>query len=262
MSSRRLTISAESARISREASTIPNACNCVHRGCCCANTATCAMKARSITSKAANGSVCLSTTSCCRSRATPLPNCAMAAGGQIPPPLVDSPKCPRCSLVTICLPDEVQFLHHPDLSPRPLAVPTHEALPLYIQQYNAKLTKKGETLEVSKDEQVIATARLREVSQVVIQGSVYVTTPCLQELMRRDIPVTWHSYGGFFFGHTLGNGHKNVELRTAQYRASFDEKRCLRLARGFVAAKIANCRTQLRRNWKPEEKPEQLLADL
>lgn len=187
---------------------------------------------------------------------------AMAAGGQIPPPLVDSPKCPRCSLVTICLPDETRFLHQSELSPRPLAVPLHEALPLYIQQYNAKLTKKGETLEVSKNDQVIATARIGEVSQVVIQGNVYVTTPCLQELMQRGIPVTWHSYGGYFFGHTLGNGHKNVELRTAQYRASFDPHTCLRLARGFVAAKIANSRTQLRRNWKPEEKPERLLGDM
>ncbi|MEZ6128624.1 MAG: CRISPR-associated endonuclease Cas1 [Planctomycetaceae bacterium] len=33
-----------------------------------------------------------------------------AAGTQIPPPLVDSPKCPRCSLVGICLPDELVFL--------------------------------------------------------------------------------------------------------------------------------------------------------
>lgn len=29
----------------------------------------------------------------------------------IPPPLDDSPKCPRCSLVSICLPDEVRFLN-------------------------------------------------------------------------------------------------------------------------------------------------------
>jgi len=32
---------------------------------------------------------------------------ADAAGDEPPPPLVDSPKCPRCSLVGICLPDEV-----------------------------------------------------------------------------------------------------------------------------------------------------------
>ena len=187
---------------------------------------------------------------------------AMAAGGRIPEPLVDSPKCSRCSLVTICLPDEVQFLRHADIAPRPLAIPHHEALPLYIQQFNAKLARKGDVLEVSKDDKLLATARIGEVSQVVVMGNVYITAPCLQELMHRDIPVTWHSYGGFFFGHSIGNGHKNVELRTAQYRTSFDDKACLRVARGLVAAKIANCRTQLRRNWKPEEKPERALADL
>ncbi|MBS0576324.1 MAG: CRISPR-associated endonuclease Cas1 [Proteobacteria bacterium] len=187
---------------------------------------------------------------------------ATAGGGRIPPPLVDSPKCPRCSLVTICLPDEVHSLHAPDIPPRPLAVPWHEALPLYVQQFNAKLAKKGDMLEVSKDDKVLATARIAEVSQVVLMGNIYVTTPCLQALMERQIPITWHSYGGWFHGHSLGHGHKNVELRTAQYRASFDEARCLRIARGLVAAKIANSRTLLRRNWKPEEKPERTLLDL
>lgn len=188
---------------------------------------------------------------------------AMAAGGHIPPPLEDSPKCPRCSLVTICLPDEVRWLKgHPEIDPRPLAVAHYEALPLYVQQFNAKLSKKGETLEVSKDDTVIATARIADVSQVVLMGNVYITAPCLAELMQRDIPVTWHSYGGWFHGHTLGNGHKNVELRTAQYRASFDRPTCLRIARGLVSAKIANQRTLMRRNWKPEEKPERLLNDM
>ena len=187
---------------------------------------------------------------------------AMASGGQIPPPLVDSPKCPRCSLVTICLPDEVQYFKRAEVAPRPLAVPHVEAMPLYIQQFNAKLAKKGEVLEVSKDDQVLATARIGEVSQVVVMGNIYITAPCLQELMQREIPVSWHSYGGWFFGHTIGNGHKNVELRTAQYRASFSDSICLRIARGLVAAKIANSRTQLRRNWKTDEKPERALADL
>ncbi len=33
-----------------------------------------------------------------------------AINDQIPEPLVDSPKCPRCSLVGICLPDETNAL--------------------------------------------------------------------------------------------------------------------------------------------------------
>src|ERR1035438_9181435 len=35
---------------------------------------------------------------------------AVAERGEIPPPLVDSPKCPGCSLVGICLPDETVSL--------------------------------------------------------------------------------------------------------------------------------------------------------
>ncbi len=186
----------------------------------------------------------------------------IAAGGQMPPPLEDSPKCPRCSLVGICLPDEVNFLRRENEAPRPLAVARDEALPLYVQAHRAKIAKNGETLEISIDDTPQTSVRLLDVSQVVLMGNVYITTPALHELMRREIPVTWYSYGGWFVGHTTGTGHKNVELRTAQYRASFDERLCLRLARGFVKAKILNSRTLLRRNWRGEDKPEELMDEL
>jgi CRISPR-associated endonuclease Cas1/CRISPR-associated protein Cas4 len=185
----------------------------------------------------------------------------IAAGGQTPPPLEDSPKCPRCSLVGICLPDEVNFLRRSGAAPRPLAV-RDEALPLYVQANRASVRKAGETLEVSVDDQTAATVRLMDVSQVVLMGNVYLTTPTLHELLRREIPVTWHSYGGWFLGHAHGTGHKNVELRTAQYRASFDEQICLTLAKGLVRAKVQNCRTILRRNWKSDSDPERATTDL
>lgn len=185
----------------------------------------------------------------------------VAAGGTIPPPLADSPKCPRCSLVGICLPDEVNFLKRETAPPRPLAVGHDEAMPVYVQAHRAKVNKNGETLEVSIEEKPAATARLSEVSQLVLMGNVYLTTPTLHALMEREITVCWHSYGGWFIGHTVGTGHKNVELRTAQYRASFDEGRCLRIARGLVIAKIQNARTLLRRNWKDGSMPEPLLDE-
>ncbi len=62
--------------------------------------------------------------------------------------------------------------------------------------------------------------------------------------------MSWHSYGGWFIGHTVGTGHRNVETRTFQYQASFESRKCLQLARGWVASKIANSRTLLRRNWR------------
>lgn len=180
----------------------------------------------------------------------------VAAGGQMPPPLTDSPKCPRCSLVGICLPDEVNFFKKDDTPPRPLAVARTDALPVYVQARGAKVAKKGETLEISIDDKPAQSARLMETSQLVVMGNVYVTTPTLHELMSRGIPVSWHSFGGWFLGHTVGVGHKNVELRAAQYRTSFDPAACLRIAKGLVTAKVQNQRTLLRRNWKLESSVE------
>jgi CRISPR-associated protein Cas1 len=185
----------------------------------------------------------------------------IAAGGQIPPPLEDSPKCPRCSLVGICLPDEVNFLRRMEGTLRPLAVGRDEALPLYVQANQASVRKNGETLEIAIENKTVTKARLIDVSQVVLMGNVYMTTPTLHELLRREIPVSWHSYGGWFLGHSTGVGHKNVELRTAQYQASFDDQICLTLAKG-LRAKIQNSRTILRRNWKSEEDNESLLTEL
>ena len=141
-------------------------------------------------------------------------------------------------------------------------MPVTDALPLYVQARDARLAKSGETLVVTGDDTRLATARLAETSQVVLLGNVRITTPCLHELMWRGIPVTWHSFGGWFYGHTAGNGHKNVEIRPAQYRASFDSTTCLRFAKGLVAAKIQNCRPLLRRNWKREESSQPVLVDL
>lgn len=184
----------------------------------------------------------------------------IAVGGQTPPPLEDSPKCPRCSLVGICLPDEVQYLKYQQTEPRPLAVARDEALPVYVQAWHAKVAKRGETLEISIDDHKVQTARLIETSQLVLMGNIYVTTPTLHEFMARGIPISWYSYGGWFLGHTIGTGHKNVELRAAQYRASFESRTCLHLAKQFIGAKILNCRTLLRRNWRGTEKPEQILT--
>ena len=187
----------------------------------------------------------------------------VAEGGCIPPPLRDSPKCPRCSLVGICLPDEVNHFRRTGATPRPIAVRREEALPLYVQANTARLAKKGETITITEEDGPTTTARLIDVSQVVLMGNVRMTTPCLHELMRREIPVTWHSYGGWFLGHTVGVGHKNVELREAQYRGSFDAAKSLAVARSLVAAKIRNSRTMMRRNWRgAEDEREQVLKTL
>jgi len=182
----------------------------------------------------------------------------LVAQGRIPPPLADSPKCPRCALVVICLPDEVAALRGSALAPRPIAVPADDALPLIVQSQRARINKEGETLKIADEEQGDTTVRLIDVSDLVLFGNVHITTPALATLLERDIPVTFLSHGGWFRGIAHGLGHRNVELRTAQYRQSFDETFCLRFARDLVAAKIANQRTILRRNGRDD--PDRALA--
>lgn len=176
-----------------------------------------------------------------------------ADSGRIPPPLIDSPKCPRCSLVGICLPDEVRLLSQgtegtATVEVRPLLPARDDALPLYVQAQGATLAKKGDQLEIRQRGAVAVTSRLMEVSQVSLFGSVMMTAGALHELCDRGIPICHFSYGGWFYGLTHGLSHKNVELRIDQFRVSENEDRALAIARGMVGGKVRNCRTLLRRN--------------
>ncbi len=179
-----------------------------------------------------------------------------------PPPLEDSTKCSRCSLVEVCLPNEFYFLQNRKKKIRPISVPEETHFPVYVQSYKGRVSKKKYRLEIQIDEDNIKSIPIMDVSQLVLMGNISITTPCLHELMRREIPVTWLSYGGWFLGHTHGVGHKNAMLREAQYKKSFDDQFCLSFAKSLVRAKIYNCRTLLRRNWRLKEKPESTLRTL
>jgi len=84
----------------------------------------------------------------------------IALAAHIPPPLEDSPKCPRCSLVGICLPDEVRFLNRPAVEPRPLFPALQDALPLYVQSPRAFVRKDGEVFVIVVEKEKVAEARL------------------------------------------------------------------------------------------------------
>ncbi len=64
----------------------------------------------------------------------------------------------------------------------------------------------------------------------------------------RDIPVTWFSMGGWFYGITRGHSLSNVLVRIEQFRHAAEPVSCLRLARQFVRGKIHNHRVLFMRN--------------
>lgn len=172
-----------------------------------------------------------------------------AAARRIPPPLENSPKCPRCSLLPICLPDEARFFVTGN-PPRSLPPPADAALPLYVQQPGARIGKSGDTLTVKVEDDPPQKIPLGDVSELVLAGPISLTTPALHELLRRDVPVAWMSSGFWFLGSTGGQGPKSAATKAAQYARAADQTARLTVARGLVAAKIKNQRTILRRNWR------------
>lgn len=187
-----------------------------------------------------------------------------AKEGTPPPPLQDSPKCQGCSLAGICLPDETNLLAG-KISAEPteqkgdgvrrLVPGRDEGMPLYVQEQGTRISKHGETLQVRKKESKLGEARIFETSHVGLFGFVEITTPTIRELCSRNIPVTFFSTGGWFYGIVTGLSHKNVELRAAQFETAGDPGKCLAFASRMIEAKIRNSRTLLMRNHAdfPEE---------
>ncbi len=197
----------------------------------------------------------------------------LALSGKIPAPLIDSPKCPRCSLVGICLPDETvlyesipESFADPQLSlfdggvrlvsssrnsdePVRRLIPARDDLrPLYVTGHGLIVGKTGEVLQIRERKKPVQEVRVGEISQVNVFGNVQFTAAALQGLCWAEKPVAHFSYGGWFYGLTQGLGLKNVFLRKRQFTLAEEPFFCLSVAREFVAAKIRNQRTLLRRN--------------
>ena len=202
--------------------------------------------------------------------------------GPIPAPLVNSPKCVRCSLAPVCLPDETRMLAQtpPDLEaaslenpsapddnsavagkpPRRLIAARDDTRPLYLNTQGFRVGCKDEVLTVKEKDRVVEEVRMRDLSHVALFGNIQISTQAIQSLCDQEIPITYFSMGGWFYGITRGHALKNVFLRMEQFRLARDEATCLSLARRFVHGKIRNHRTLLMRNHL--EPPEPIILKL
>ncbi len=155
-----------------------------------------------------------------------------AATADIPPPLVASPKCPRCSLVTVCLPDETRLLATPapqpsTLNPQPdgvrrLIAARDDSRALYLSTQGLRVGRKDEVLQVKQEKALVEEVRINDVSHVALFGNIQITTQAIQTLCELEVPVTYFSMGGWFYGLTRGHELKNVFLRIEQFRLARD----------------------------------------
>jgi CRISPR-associated protein Cas1 len=217
---------------------------------------------------------------------------AVAERGILPAPLDNSPKCPGCSLVGICLPDETAAaMAWPAEGERPAQLPLFgredagvwpleeaprqldevrrlvplrdDLRPLYVTGHGFTVGKTGEVLQVRDKKQVVQEVRLHEISQVNLFGNIQLTASAVQGLCWAGKPIAHFSAGGWFYGLTQGLGLRNVFLRKQQFARADDEGFCLQVARSVVSTKVRNQRTMLQRNHvEPPAAVIQALRDL
>lgn len=164
-----------------------------------------------------------------------------------PLPLVDSPKCVRCSLVGLCLPDETNaLLARREGAPRKLVPRDPDQRPVYVTEPGSFVGVRSGRIEIVKDKQKLDSFRLMDVAQLAVFGRVQISTQALQECFARGIPVLWLSAGGWLHGFAQGQPSKYVELRRRQ--TAVHAQGGAGLAQRMIYGKILNSRTLLRRN--------------
>lgn len=186
-----------------------------------------------------------------------------------PPPLVDSPTCPACSLVSLCMPDETNRLRNggagivadPTRFPVPgeplrcLIPADYDTEILYVTEQGATIGKTGDAFIVrDREGKKLTEAPGAKLRQICVYGYAQLTTQAVHACMDSGIDVAFLSMGGRLKGHLSPLPNPNGLLRCTVARALQSESVRLALAREVVAAKIHNQRVMLMRNTRPEDK--------
>lgn len=113
---------------------------------------------------------------------------------------------------------------------------------LYVIEPGSRLEKDYQRLLVVKDDQTLMRVPLQRVTQVVLVGTVGVTTPALHALLDAEIPLLLITRSGKLLGRLLPPTGGNLLLRQAQHHRNDDAPFSLALTRAIVTAKIHNQR--------------------
>lgn len=182
-----------------------------------------------------------------------LENAKQCAEGSRPLPLVNDPRCPRCSLQPICLPDEVNHQRaqssSDELTPRKIWPPRDDGIHVVAQQDGVKVGVRGMELRVTdKNGAAVKTMPLANLESLSLLGSVQITTQAIRALADMNTPIAFLSPAGRLVAMIDPLDSVSAEVRRSQIRKLDRMEVCLELARALVSAKIMNQRTLLLRN--------------
>lgn len=189
------------------------------------------------------------------------------ATGSRPAPLVNDPRCPRCSLQAICLPDEVNHQRFtlltqdgqsldakrgskPDeFTPRRMWPARDDGIHVVLQREGVKVGVRGQSVRVTdRDGELVRDLPLANIESLALVGSVQVSTQALSVFAEQEVPIAFLSGAGRLVAMMDPMGPTSAAVRAAQVRVLDRPEKALELARAITVAKISNQRTLLMRN--------------
>ena len=118
---------------------------------------------------------------------------------------------------------------------------------LYLQEQGSILLKDGDRFSVEKEGRQINEINVRRVEQILVLGNITLSTLAMQYCMKSNIPVTFLSQHGSYFGRLEATTADQSAIERFQYLRSLDEPFALDLARRIVEAKIRNSCTMIQK---------------
>ena len=118
---------------------------------------------------------------------------------------------------------------------------------LYITESGAYLRKRGGHVLVGRNNELLLEVPLERIEDVTLIDSVQISSELISEFLQRDVPLSWLSGRGRFFGSLLSNGSVDILKHEQQFALLQNDKFYFSLAQKVVFAKVHNQLTILRR---------------
>lgn len=111
---------------------------------------------------------------------------------------------------------------------------------LYVTERGAVMGLDGGYYSIKLKDGTARKIPRETLESVALFGNISITTPCIQELLRKGIPISYFSERGAYFGRLESTSHKNIFRLKKQIAMNNSDDFSLRLAKKFISAKINN----------------------
>ncbi len=111
---------------------------------------------------------------------------------------------------------------------------------IYIVSDYGKLVKKGDVLQLKRENDVLKTIFPYKTEQLVIIGRIEITSQAFLQLMKHRIDTVFLSHNGKYNGKLVFETGKNVFLRQKQFKLLENEEFKLNFAKNITLGKLKN----------------------